>query len=106
MLELKGWRVTKTDLITICNGQWIGSEVSGIVDNKLFNEATGIRTFCCLLKNKEKRPCFFNTILYQRWLSFLQKSNGKISTSKSNKRVTEHPCNEIMVGWPSLHRVK
>ena len=33
LLELKGWKVIETDLIAICNGQWIGSEISFILLN-------------------------------------------------------------------------
>ena len=112
--------MTKKDLIAICNGQWIGSEVSGIVlesvkHDKLFIFHKTISFFMKLLelehsvaysKTKRREHVFLTPYFYQRWLSFLQKSHGKNFTSKSNKKATEHPCNEIMVGWPYLHHVQ
>ena len=76
--------MTKTDLIAICNGQWIGSEISGIVlksvkHDKLFNFHKTISFFMKLLelehsvafsKTKRREHVFFNTILLSALAQF------------------------------------
>ena len=99
-LELKGCRVTETDLIAMCNGQWIGSDVrcillTSVKHDKLFifHKTTLISFFIKLLelehillhtqKQGEERMVFqHHACFYQCWLSFLHKSNGKNPTLK------------------------
>ena len=78
--ELKVWRVTETDLITICNGQWIGSEVSYILLTSVKHDKLFIfrKTITFIMKLLELEPTqkqremsmFFNTMLLSTLAQF------------------------------------